>query len=285
MPLMLPWRRLKRLGSPLIELVKSSREKRGSRVSLPNTDSQTAPTIVDEAALQELVDLLDETHPQVALAAFQSVDDNDAAVFLVMCTHLKSKSTGSALAAHAGKLFAQLPFDKQVRIAEKVTMTETVDAEQAKQIWNEQITRIKEAIKKTTFLGEGTTNLAKLLSYLDITEQDALLEALGEKRPGVVDSVSEQLFTFEDLGDLGDEAIRTILQVLDKPTLALALHNAPTAIHDRFFENMSASEAEAIDAETAQLTFEQTQIADTARHSVVNLVRNFAAKGLLKIGF
>ena len=254
-------------------------------MSLPNTDLQMAPTILEEAALQELVDLLDETHPQVALAAFQSVDDNDATVFLVMCTHLRSESAGSALAAHAGKLFAQLPFDKQVRIAEKVTMMETIDSEHAKQIWNEQITRIKDAIQKTTFLGDGTANLAKLLSYLDITQQNELLEALGEKRPGVVDSVSEQLFTFEDLADLEDEAIRTILQVLDKPTLALALHNAPTAVHDRFFENMSASDAEAIEAETTQLTFEQTQIVDTARHSVVNLVRNFAAKGLLKMGF
>ena len=252
-------------------------------MSLPNTDVQATPTFLDEAALQELTDLLDATHPQVALAAFQDVDDNDAAVFFVMCTHNKNKSTGNALATHAGEIFAQLPFHKQVSIAEKVTQTETVASENAIQIWNEQIKRIKEAIQETTFLGEGTANLAKLLSYLDVTEQNALLEALGEKQPGVVDSVSEQLLTFEDLGNLENEAIRTILQVLDKPTLALALHNAPTAIHDRFFENMSASEAEAIKAETAQLTFEQTQIADTARHSVVNLVRNFAAKGLLKI--
>ena len=264
-------------------------------MSLPNTDSrsprggvplqQTTPTFLDEAALQELMDLLDETHPQVALAAFQDVDDNDAAVFFVMCTHLKTESTGNALATHAGQLFAQLPFDKQVRIAEQVTMTKTVASEHAIQIWNEQIERIKAAIQETTFLGEGTENLAKLLSYLDVTEQNALLAALGEKQPGVVDSVSEQLFTFEDLGNLENEAIRTILQVLDTPTLALALHKAPTAIQDRFFENMSASQAEAVEAEAAQLTFEQTQIADTARHSVVNLVRNFAAKGLLKIGF
>ena len=48
---------------------------------------------------------------------------------------------------------------------------------------------------------------------------------------------------------------------------------------------MSASQAEAVESETAQLTFEQTHIADTARYSVVNLVRNFAAKGLLKISF
>ena len=253
-------------------------------MSLPNTDAQTTPTFLDQAA-QELTDLLDETHPQVALAAFQDVDDTDAAVFFVMCTHLKTESVENALATHAGKIFAQLPFDKQVSIAEKITKTETVASENARQIWNEQIERIKAAIQETTFLGEGTANLAKLVSYLDVTEQNALLEALGEKHPEVVESVSEQLFTFEDLGNLENEAIRTILQVLDKPTLALALHNASTAVHDRFFENMSASQADAIAAETAQLTFEQTQIADTARHSVVNLVRNFAAKGLLKISF
>ena len=253
-------------------------------MSLPNTDSQTIPSFLDEAALQELANLLDETHPQVALAAFQSVDDSDAAVFFVICTHFKSQPMGNALATHAGKLFAQLPFEKQVSIAEKVTMTETVDSEQARLIWNEQITRIKEAIQKTTFLGEGTANLAKLLSYLGVTEQNALLEALGEKQPGMVNNVSKQLLAFEDLENLENEAIKTILQVLDKPTLALALHNAPTAIHDRFFENMSASQAEAVEAEIAQLTFEQTQIADTARQSVVSLVRNFAAKGLLTIG-
>lgn len=252
-------------------------------MSLPNTDSQTIPTFLNEAALQELTNLLDETHPRVALAAFQSVDDSDAAVFFVICTHFKSGPTGNSLATHAGKLFAQLPFDKQVSIAEKVTTTETVDSEQAMQIWNEQITRIKEAIQKTTFLGEGTANLAKLLSYMGVTKQNALLEALSEKQPGVVNNVSEQLLTFEDLENLENEAIKTILQVLDKPTLALALHNAPTAVHDRFFENMSASEAETVEAEIAQLTFEQTQIADTARQSVVSLVRNFAAKGLLKI--
>ena len=241
------------------------------------------PPFLDEAALKELTVLLDETHPQVVLASFQNVDNSDAAVFFVMCAHLKSDLTGNALAAHAGKLFAQLPFDKKVQIAEKVTTTEVVDAERAAQIWHEHVARIKETLQKTAFLGEGTANLAKLLSYMDVAEQNQLLEVLGAKNPEMVNSVSEQLFTFRDLDGLESEAIRTILKVLDKQTLAIALHNAPPAVHDRFFENMSASQAEAIEAEAVQLTFEQTQIAETARQSVVNLVRNFAAKGLLKI--
>ena len=253
-------------------------------MSVPNTDTQITPPFLDEAALQALTGLLDETHPQVVLAAFQEADDNDAALFFVMCAQLKNKHKGDDLAAHIGKIFAMLPVDKQLRIAEKVTTTEVVDAEHATQIWNEQVTKIKAALQKTIFLGEGTANLAKLLSYMDIAGQNRLLDRLAQKQPEVIESVSEKLFTFEDLSNLENEAIKTILQVLDRPTLALALHNAPPIIHDRFLENMSASQAEAVEAEISQLTFEQTQIADTARQSVVSLVRNFAAKGLLKIG-
>ena len=249
-------------------------------MSVPNTDVP----LLDPAALQALTVLLDETHPQVVLAAFQDVDDNDAALFFVLCTQLKGEHNGEALAAHAGNIFAMLPFDRQVRIAEQVTTTEIVDAERAAHIWDEQVAKIKEALQKTSFLGEGATNLAKLLSYMDIAGQNRLLETLAEKQPEVVESVSEKLFTFEDLINLENEAIKTILQVLDKPTLALALHNAPAEIYDRFLENMSASHAEVVEAEIAQLTFEQTQIADTARQSIVSLVRNFAAKGLLKVG-
>ncbi len=252
-------------------------------MSLPNTDAQTITSVLDEAALKELVVLLDETHPQIVLTAFQNIADDDAAVFFVMCVHLKSDLIGNALTAHAGKLFAELPFDRQVGIAQSVTATEVVAAERAARIWHEHIAKIKETLRQTTFLGEGSVNLAKLLSYMDVAEQNQLLEALTEQNPTLVNRISEQLFTFGDLDKLENEAIKTVLKVLDKQTLAIALHNGPAAVHDRFFENMSASEAEALQSEITELTFEQTHIAETARQSIVHLVRNFAAKGLLKI--
>ncbi len=252
-------------------------------MSDPNTDTRTPLPFLDEAAQQELAVLLDETHPQIVVAAIQSAEDDDAALFFVICTQLKGEPIGDAIATDIGKIFAMLPFDRQVSVGEKVTTTEIVDAERATQVWDEQLAKIKETHQNTTFLGEGAANLAKLLSYMDITEQDRLLEALAVRRPRIVGNVSDRLFTFEDLSALGDDAIKTILQVLDKPTMALALHNAPTAIRDRFFENMSASQSEAIEAESEQLTFEQTQLAETARQSIISLVRNFAAKGLLKM--
>lgn len=230
------------------------------------------------AETQELETLLDETHPQVILAALQQVDDADAALFLLML-----KTASDALTAHAGKIFAQLPFERQVSIAEKVIATEIVESERAKQLWDSLVGKIQEVHAQNLFLGEGAGNLAKLLSHADIATQSRLLEALGERQPEVVNSVEAQLFPFDELTRLGDEAIATILHALDTSTLALALHNAPQAIRDRFVENMSASQAEELEAAAAQLTVEQTQLVDTARQSVVNLVRNFAAKGMLKM--
>lgn len=230
------------------------------------------------AETQELERLLDETHPQVILAALQQVDDTDAALFLLML-----KTASDALTAHAGKIFAQLPFERQVNIAEKVIATEIVESERAKQLWDILVGKIQEAHAQNLFLGEGAGNLAKLLTHADIATQSRLLEALGERQPEVVNSVEAQLFPFDELTRLEDEAIATILHALDTSTLALALHNAPQAIRDRFVENMSASQAEGLEAAAAQLTVEQTQLVDTARQSVVNLVRNFAAKGMLKM--
>lgn len=230
------------------------------------------------ADTQELETLLDETHPQVILAALQQVDDADAALFLLML-----KTASDALTAHAGKIFAQLPFERQVSIAEKVIATEIVESERAQQLWDILVGKIQEAHTQNLFLGEGAGNLAKLLSHADIATQSRLLEALGERQPEVVNSIEAQLFPFDELTRLDDEAIATILHALDTSTLALALHNAPQAIRDRFVENMSASQAEGLEAAAAQLTVEQTQLVDTARQSVVNLVRNFAAKGMLKM--
>lgn len=230
------------------------------------------------AETQELETLLDETHPQVILAALQQVDDADAALFLLML-----KTASDALTAHAGKIFAQLPFERQVNIAEKVIATEIVESKRAKKLWDILVRKIQEAQTQNLFLGEGAGNLAKLLSHADIATQSRLLEALGERQPEVVNSIEAQLFPFDELTRLDDEAIATILHALDTSTLALALHNAPQAIRDRFVENMSASQAEGLEAAAAQLTVEQTQLVDTARQSVVNLVRNFAAKGMLKM--
>ncbi len=261
---------------------------------------------LNEDSLQELTDLFEKTPLLVIMQAFEQVEDADIAVFLLLLDVATSKvssessdeirrtlartedsssneETEGTLTAFAQEVFAQFPIQRQVRIAEHLAVTEMIDTSRAEQIWNDLLGKIHGILQSTLFFGNGAKNVAKFLAQVDFEKQNQLMEALQKSQPELTNTVADHLFTFEDLADVPDEAIITLLQVLEPNTLALALNEASSAIQDRFFENMSATQAETLESETAQLTFEQKQLSETARQSVVSLIRNFAAKGLLKI--
>lgn len=263
---------------------------------------------LNEESLQELTDIFEKTPLPMIMKSFEEIDDADIAVFLLLLDVASSTNTTSespdeirktlarttekgtseeqteeTLTYHAQQIFAQFPFKRQVRIAEQIAATEMVDTQRAEEVWDELISKMKGVLQSTLFFGNGAKNLAKLLAHVDIEQQNQLMEVLQETQPKLVDTVADQLFTFDDLIEVPDETIVTLLQVLETNTLALALFDAPPEIQDRFFGNMSTAQAENVEAESEQLTFEQKRLGDTARQSVVNLVRNFAIKGLLKI--
>lgn len=263
-------------------------------------------SFLNETSLQELTNLFEKTPLPVVMQAFEQVGDADAAVFLLLLDVADGKvpsensdeirktlaraeddiSKGEikgTLADYAQQIFAQFPIQRQAGIAEHLAATEMIDTLKAEQIWKDLVSKINEMLQSTLFFGDGAKNLAKFLGQVDIKRQNQLMQALEKNQPDLANTVVDRLFAFEDLAEVPDEAIMTLLQVLETNTLALSLHEASPTIQDRFFENMTAAQAENVEAESEQLTFEQKQLSETARQSVVNLVRNFAAKGLLKI--
>ena len=240
----------------------------------------------------------------VVMRAFEEMEDSDIVVFLLLldvATNEGQKDNSEeirrtlergespeeepegTLTAYAQQIFAQFPFQKQLRIVEKLAETEMVDKQQAEQIWNDFITKMKGTLEDTIFFGNSAKNVSKFLAKVDMERQNQLMDALEKNKPHLVNTISDNLFTFDDIVELPDDAIMTLLQVLETNTLALALYNTSTEIQDRFFDNMSSEKVEMVETATEQLTFEQRQISETAQQSVVSLVRNFAAKGMLKI--
>ncbi len=261
-------------------------------------------SFLNEDSLQELTDIFEKTPMPVVMRAFEEAEDTDIAVFLLLLDVATNKGVTDnseeirrtlvrgdsskeepegTLTAYAQQMFAQFPFQKQLRIAEQLAVTEMVDTQQAEQIWTDFITKMKDSLETTLFFGNRAKNVAKFLAKVDMERQNQLMEALEKNQPHLVDTISDSLFTFDDIVYLPDDAIITLLQVLETNTLALALYNTSTEIQDRFFDNMSSEKVEMIETATEQLTFEQRQISETAQQSVVSLVRNFAAKGMLKI--
>lgn len=242
-------------------------EKRGYTLS---------ETPIEQTLVQELTDLLEKTDLRVVLRAVANEPDPDVAIFLVTL-----QQSSPTLANHASQILIHLQADKQIAVAEQITTMDIVESERVREIHTRLIENIVSATNQTTVLGDGKSNLIKMLGRMKTDDQNRLLDSLAAKQPDLVNDIHERLFTFADLATLNDSAIQTILQVLDPSTIALALHNAPEEVHQRFLEGMSEELTANVQDETNRLTFEQTQIADTARQSIVTLVRNFASKGMI----
>ena len=231
-----------------------------------------------QISAQELTDLLDRTHPRVLVDALGKEDVADLAIFLLIL-----QRTSQSLEKHAAQILAQLPLEIQLSVAEYIAETEISDSEQVDTICTRIIDQIQITANRTTVFGDGATNLAKLLGHMPFDDQNRLLEVLEEHQPKLVNDVNEQIFTFDDLKDLNDDAMSTVLQMLDPSTIALALHKTTPEMQEKFLQNMPTESATSVEQEMDALTFEQTQIADTARQSVVNAVRRFAVKGIIKL--
>lgn len=263
-------------------------------------------SIIDQESIQELTEIFENTPLPVIIEAIDQIDDNEIAVFLllldkvsaviptdesdVMHKVLTQSEDGKLvtdddkdLVNYAQQILAELPFAKQVRVSEKIASTEMIESEQAVRVWNEFTEIIKSVLENTLFFGNGAKNLAKLLGQVDIEKQNKLMEILEDRNPELAGTVGNHLFTFEDLIDIPNESILTVLQVVEPNTLAMALHGATEPLVEKFYENMSSEQVKNLESEIKQLSFEQKQISNTAQQSIVNLLRNFAGKGILKL--
>ena len=234
--------------------------------------------ILEGTSVQELTALLEQTDARVVLRAIKDEADADIAIFLLMLENASHK-----LAKHASQILAKLPTAKQIAVAEHIATTEIVESEKVKDIYTRLVNGIQTAAEQTTVFGDGASNLVKLLLRMKTGDQNRLLDSLEAKQPELVNSINEQLFTFQDLAILDDSAIQTVLQVLDASTIALALYNAPPIIREKFLRNLSEESAHDVETEMGQLTPKQLQIAETARQAITGVVRNFAAKGMITI--
>jgi flagellar motor switch protein FliG len=111
---------------------------------------------------------------------------------------------------------------------------------QAREIPQEDIIRMDNYVReRIDFLVGGIHHLIELLQKVDKTTRDNILEYLKNEKPDIYQKVRPQIFLFEDLLDIPDITLQTIIRELKPEDIARALRNAPQPLIDKFFKNMS----------------------------------------------
>jgi flagellar motor switch protein FliG len=151
-------------------------------------------------------------------------------IALVLST-LGSKKAGDAISA--------LPERVQTEVIMRMANLEKVDMSvlaEVESVIKEQLENIGGAEGKQ--LG-GVEAVATILNQMDRTLESELLGKLEESSPDLAERIRQLMFTFEDLVQLDDKSIQTLLKEVSSEDIGLALKGASDAMKEKIYTNMS----------------------------------------------
>lgn len=213
---------------------------------------------MDAAAVAEL---LANEHPQVIAS---------------ILVHLDRDQAGEVL-----KIFPErLRNDVLLRVA-------TLDGiqPQALQELNDVLARLLaggEKLKKAS-LG-GSKAAAELLNFLGAALETSAVDAIREYDADLAQKISDQMFTFDDLHNLDDRAVQTLLREVQSESLIIALKGADQGLRDKVFKNMSNRAAEMLREDLEAKGPVRVSEVEAEQREILKIVRRLADEGQIQLG-
>jgi flagellar motor switch protein FliG len=130
----------------------------------------------------------------------------------------------------------------------------------------------------------GARTVADIVNAMERDASDAVMTALESENAELHQKIREMLFVFDDLADVDDRGMQTILREVSSEHLAVALRGAEPAVSDKIFRNMSKRAAEILKEDMeARGPVKLTEV-ETAQREIVAVAQKLAEEGTIILG-
>ncbi|WP_456323215.1 flagellar motor switch protein FliG [Hydrogenimonas sp.] len=130
----------------------------------------------------------------------------------------------------------------------------------------------------------GPRAVADIFNRLGQKAAKSTISQIEQIDEQLASAIKEMMFTFEDIVNLDNTAIREILKSVDKKDLMLALKSAPEELKERFLSNMSQRAREAFEEEMQFMGAVKVKEVEGAQRKIVEVVQKLAEEGVVSIG-
>ena len=86
----------------------------------------------------------------------------------------------------------------------------------------------------------GVKQAAKIMNFVKVDMESQIMEGLSNLDEDIMLQIQDNMFTFENLVDVDNRAIQTIMRNVDQDLLMTALKGASEFVKEKFFDNMSS---------------------------------------------
>lgn len=136
---------------------------------------------------------------------------------------------------------------------------------------------------QTTMVG-GLKTAADILNFVDTSVEASIMEKIKETEPDLGQSIEDLMFVFENLNEIDDRSIQTLMREIQTDQLQLALKGADDKLKDKFLNNMSQRAAEMMRDDLEAMGPVRLSDVESAQKAILAIARNLAEKGELMLG-
>lgn len=176
------------------------------------------------------------------------------------------------------RVLTSLPPKLMADVAMRIATTERIP--------QSAIEEINEVISDQLDIGRGkdkqiggVKTIAEILNQCSKTHEEMIFESINEQNNPLAESIRQHMFVFDDLANIDDRGIQTILKEISTEDLTLALKTASEALKEKLFKNMSQRAVQILKEEMQARGPARVSDVEKAQQNIVNIARRMEREG------
>ena len=150
---------------------------------------------------------------------------------------------------------------------------------------NEVLTKVlsgNENISKKS-LG-GVKAAAEIMNFMSGETETSIMDALKSYDDDMAQKIMDEMFVFDDILEIDDKGIQTILREVQSETLLLAMKGATEELREKIFKNMSSRAAEMMKEDLENRGPVRLSEVEAQQKEILQIVRRLADEGQVMLG-
>ena len=136
---------------------------------------------------------------------------------------------------------------------------------------------------KSSSLG-GVKTAANILNLIEGSIESSIIEQVSSADQDLAQEIQDNMFVFENLIDVDDRGIQTLLREVASDQLMLALRGADEGLKEKIFKNMSKRAAEMLRDDLEAAAPARLSDVEAAQKEILSVTRRLADAGEIMLG-
>jgi flagellar motor switch protein FliG len=130
----------------------------------------------------------------------------------------------------------------------------------------------------------GVRTAAEILNMMNTAQEETVVASLKERDTDLAQKIIDEMFVFDNLRELEDRSIQTILKEVEGDTLMIALKGASEALRDKFLRCMSSRASATLREDLeAQGPMRMSKV-EIEQKKILQVARRLADSGQITLG-